>query len=66
MLPELRGYKYCRTIIDRFSRCPIAVALKDITADTVVIALFDSWISHYGTLLTITSDQDSQFEFELF
>ncbi|XP_029670938.1 uncharacterized protein LOC115240109, partial [Formica exsecta] len=42
-LPEIRGFKYCLTIIDRFSRFPIAIPLKDITATTVASAFFDNW-----------------------
>lgn len=66
ILSEVRGCKYCLTIIDRFSRWPTAVPLQDITADTIITALFDNWIAHYGTLLTITSGQGSQFESTLF
>lgn len=66
ILPEIRGYRYCLTMIDRFTRWPVAVPLKDITADTITTALFDNWISHYGTPTTITSDQGSQFESTLF
>lgn len=66
MIPDHKGYKYCLTIIDRFSRWPVAVPLKDITADTVTTALFDHWIAHYGTPTTITSDQGTQFESALF
>lgn len=56
-LPEVKGYKYCLTVIDRFTRWPVTVPLKDISAETVTTALFDNWKSHYGTPITITSDQ---------
>lgn len=65
-LPEIDGYQYCLTIIDRFSRWPVAVPLRNITSDTITTALFDHWISHYGTPLTITTDQGAQFESTLF
>ena len=66
ILSEHKEFKYFLTIIDRFSRWPVAIPLKDITADTIIIALFDHWIAHYGTPTTITSDQGSQFESSLF
>lgn len=59
ILPEIRSCMHCLTIIDRFSRWPTAVPLRDITADTIITALFDNWIAHYDTPLTITSDQGS-------
>lgn len=40
--------------------------VANITADSVVQALFTHWISRFGTPTTITSDQGSQFELVLF
>ena len=65
-LPESYGYKYCLTMIDRFSRWPEAVPLKNIEASTVCRAFFDCWISRYGAPETLTLDQGSQFESQLF
>lgn len=65
-LPECEGFKYCLTLIDRFSRWPVAIPLKNIEATTVCRAFFDCWISRYGSPETLLTDQGSQFESKLF
>jgi len=65
-LPESDGYKYCLTIIDRFSRWPVAVPLKQIDATTVIRAFYNNWIANFGAPKTLTTDQGSQFESQLF
>lgn len=65
-LPEVDGYRYCLTIIDRFSRWLMAIPIKDMTATTTATAVFNNWICQFGTPLTITTDQGSQFESILF
>uniref|UniRef100_A0ABD2XQU4 RNA-directed DNA polymerase n=1 Tax=Trichogramma kaykai TaxID=54128 RepID=A0ABD2XQU4_9HYME len=61
-LPESQGFTYLFTMIDRFSRWPEAVPLRDISAKTVVRAFFDNWVSRFGAPLRITTDQGRQFE----
>lgn len=65
-LPVCDGFKYCLTLINRFSRWPEAIPLKDIEASTVCRAFFDGWISCYGSPETLSTDQGSQFESRLF
>ena len=65
-LPLVQGLRYCLTIVDRFTRWPVAVPLADMTADSVANALVQHWISHYGCPVTITSNQGTQFESALF
>lgn len=64
--PITDNMKYCLTIIDRFSKWPEAVAISDMTAPTVAIALTKHWFANFGIPLRITSDQGRQFESDLF
>ena len=45
---------------------PEAISLKDIEASTICRAFCEHWVSRYGSTETLTTDQGSQFESQLF
>lgn len=65
-LPQVGNLKYCLTIIDRFSRWPTAIPISNIEAETIADRFYTNWICNFGTPLTITTDQGTQFESTLF
>ncbi|KAL1518322.1 hypothetical protein ABEB36_001961 [Hypothenemus hampei] len=65
-LPKSKGFSYCLTLIDRFSRWPEAMPIQDTSAETVCDAFFAAWVARFGSPITITTDRGPQFEAELF
>ena len=64
-LPCSNGFSYLFTIIDRFTRWPEAIPLKDISALSCAKALLNHWISRFGIPDDIISDQGAQFTSDL-
>lgn len=65
-LPHSDGYEYLLTCIDRFSRWPEAIPIRNIEAATVAKAFIGGWVARYGVPLTVTTDRGTQFESQLF
>lgn len=59
-------YRYILTCIDRATRWIEAVPLTNITASSVAVAFFNTWISRFGVPLYVVTDRGTQFESELF
>lgn len=64
-LPESQGHRYLLTCVDRFTRWPEAIPM--VTTDSLACAraLWQGWISRFGTPDTITCDRGRNFESEL-
>lgn len=65
-LPPSRGNVYILTCVDRYTRWPEVVPIPNATADTVVRALIEIWVSRFGPPAFITTDRGRQFASHLF
>ena len=60
-LPVSNGFRYLLTAVDRFTRWPIAVPLKDMSAESVLDAFAHGLIATFGVPSAITTDRGGQF-----
>lgn len=65
-LPPSQGYVYILSCMDRFTRWPEAIPLKDQSAQTIAEAFTAGWIARFGIPARITTDQGRNFESNLF
>ncbi len=61
MVPTSNGFPYLLTIVDRFTRWPTAIPLRNITTESVIDAFAHNWFASFGIPAHITTDQGSQF-----
>ena len=55
------GSRYLLTVVDRTTRWPEAVPLRDITAVTCADAFAHSWVARFGVPESVTTDRGTQF-----
>ena len=60
-LPPSHGFTHLITIVNRTTRWPEAIPLKETTAVDCARAFASSWISRFGIPTDMTSDRGSQF-----
>ena len=60
-LPPSNGFRYLLTIVDRFTRWPVAVPLVDATTQSVLDGFSYGWVQSFGIPHTVTSDRGTQF-----
>ena len=65
-MPPSNGFNHLLTIVDRFSRWPVAIPISDINADTIIDQFTHGWISNYGVPEIVTTDRGSQFTSAIF
>ncbi|XP_049316981.1 uncharacterized protein LOC125779753 [Bactrocera dorsalis] len=56
-LPPCKGYRYCLTIVDRYSRWLEALPLEDMTTETIAFNFYTHWIARFGVPSRVTTDQ---------
>ena len=64
-LPSSRGFSYLLTCIDHFTTWAEAIPITNTTAETVVQAFINGWVSRLGVPSTIVTDRGRQFESHL-
>ena len=65
-MPPSNGFRYLLTIVDRFTRWPVAIPLADITTQSVLDGFAFGWLQSYGVPATVTTDRGTQFTSALF
>lgn len=66
VLPEVEGFRYLISFIDRATRWMETKPLQRITTEDVAKAFIEVWISRFGTPLKLVSDRGPQYRAKLF
>ena len=61
-LPELHGFSYILTIIDRYTRYVSAILMKDSSSISVFDAFLHGYVSHFAVSTIVATDRGAQFE----
>ena len=64
--PNVDGYTHLLTIIDRFTRFPMAIPLKSTDALEVAKAFINNWLPLFGVPSYISMDRGANFQSQLF
>ena len=56
------GYSYIFTMIDRFTRWPEAVPIREPTAEAIARVFLNTWVARFGVPSVVMTDQGRQFE----
>ena len=59
--PSREGYKHLLTMINRSTRWPEAVLLRDTTSEAFLDAFVATWVAHFGVPSILTTDRGVQF-----
>ena len=54
-------YKYLLTVVDRFTRWPEAIPMKDIIAQSCADSFLLHWVARFESPTIITTDRGAQF-----
>jgi hypothetical protein len=57
IIQSLEGNSWILTMIDQFTKWPVAVPIPDRTSNTIATAIFKHWICEKGVPFRILSDQ---------
>ena len=60
-LPASNGYTWLLTIVDRFTRWPAAIPLRETRTADVLDAFAHQWVAHFGVPSSMTTDRDGRF-----
>jgi hypothetical protein len=61
LLASARGHTHLLTVVDRTTRWPEVMPIKDTPADTCIEEFTAGWVARFGTASVITTDKGAQF-----